>query len=235
MDTWFIARILICWCFPEDHEKVNCVVRHRHNEWITNARVLERSDIFEGKAFYERLRACPVFSPKSFHLWLENDIRDHQQHPLHECLSFIGSKVLMDRTKKKLYGWLHFCQSKDVQVYYDEHEQIGLLASVDLLPQALVDCGAKVNHWIGKRSRHIHQINSRWSTIENVYIGGGMSLINHACEKHANVFIDFMEGSVITIRRICENEPLRACYGEDSEVLKRTRYVECQACCERPK
>ena len=93
-----------------------------------------------------------------------------------------------------------------------------------------VDCGNLKTSRIGKRSRKIFDKGVRWSTMDNYYIGGGPSLLNHACSMHANVMIDYDAGVVVAIKTIVSDEKLRVDYGEDENVLIETRGVKCNEC-----
>ena len=111
-----------------------------------------------------------------------------------------------------------------------EREQVGIKSKRAFKVEDEIDCGQSMIVFIGDRSRHVHKIGVRWSTLRDEYFGGGPSLINHACRAHANVLIDYTNGIVVASRDIEAGDTLRVDYVEDPKILLETRGVICHEC-----
>ena len=191
-------------------------------------------ELFTGAIeFVNRLKLSRVLNLRQYMTWIEADINSHRHHPFIRMQRVFGSNDrVIHSIKRASFTWLSFIQSQDVCTYYDNHEQIGLRSNKHFEDQDEIDCGNFSLTFIGHRSRKIENAGVRWSTLEDSYFGGGPSLLNHACKRHANVFIEYDNGIVIAMKRIKPFDILRANYEEDSEVLRTTRGVICHECLE---
>jgi hypothetical protein len=206
-------------------------LKKRHDVWML-ADVEVTAEFFSGAHdFVHRLKFSRVLNSRQYINWIETDILKDNNHPFLLIPPGFGRN---DRWvalfKRKTVTWLSFIQSQDVYAYYDNQEQIVLRSNKCFHDQDEVDCGNFSLTFIGKRSRRIEADGVRWSTLEDSYFGGGPSLLNHACKRHANVFIEYDNGIVIAMKEIKPHDVLRANYEEDSEVLRTTRGVICHEC-----
>ena len=209
----------------------NLRIRKRNEMWML-ANIDVTPDFITGaQEFMLRLKLSPVLNSSQYMSWLQSDISNHTNHPfLHLKGVFGGSDREVLLMKRASFTWLSFIKSRHVYAYYDNKEQIGLKSSKHFRDQDEIDCGSFSLTFIGKRSRRIENEGVRWSTTEDHYFGGGPSLLNHACQRHANVFIEYDNGNVIAMKAIKPHDVLRVNYEEDSEVLRSTRGVICHAC-----
>ena len=187
--------------------------------------------ILSAQLFQDRVKQAKLFNVCKMMKWIKRDIDHDRNHPFNELPTiFNNSEQMVKAVHRQFFRWITLLQSKDVEVYFDRVEQVGLISIRFLQRENEIDCGQSVLKHIGARSRQIYDHGVRWSTLENSYFGGGPSLINHACREHANVEVDYSDGTVIAIANILCGEALRADYGEDVSILLHTRGVKCFQC-----
>ena len=230
-DTWFISRILIPSCTNATIQTYLSMLHRRQDMWILKNIQISAIDLICTSDFCHRLNQSRIISASQYKKWLQNDMAIHDHHPFTELQHlFRSSAATITSIKDNMFLWVSLLTSSDVKVYYDDREQIGLKSTKKFKDQDEVDCGNLKTSRIGKRSRKIFDKGVRWSTMDNYYIGGGPSLLNHACSMHANVMIDYDAGVVVAIKTIVSDEKLRVDYGEDENVLIETRGVKCNEC-----
>ena len=231
-DTWFIARVLIPWTNRGDINAIQCIVQRRHEMWTFAHFGLNETTVLSSITWFDRIRDSGTlqFTYDRFLKWQQHDMNSHDDHPLKEHETMRINKLRNVVDMKLIYKWVMFALSKDIQVYFDEREQVGIKSNRAFKVEDEIDCGESMIVFIGDRSRHVHKIGVRWSTLLDEYFGGGPSLINHACRAHANVLIDYTNGIVVASRDIEAGDTLRVDYVEDAKILLETRGVICHEC-----
>ena len=142
------------------------------------------------------------------------------------CLNTSNYNVILG----VLWKWVQLLQSNDVMPYYCEHEQVGLMTTRVIRNGEAIDCGPSFTRRIGIRSRDSVPFGVRWSTTEGRYLGGGPSLLNHACVRHANALIEYDNGNIVlAIEDIEIFTPVRIVY-DDCLPLFETRRIVCGVC-----
>ena len=206
-------------------------IQLRQELWAVNYTPLTRKMIVEAQLFKERVLQAKLFNVRKMMKWIYADIDNEPNHPFRELDTvFNFNNKIITGIHRQVFRWMSLLQSRDVTVYFDEVEHVGLRSVRFLKREGEIECGKSVRSRVGSRSRQIYGQGVRWSTLENVYFGGGPSLINHACSEHANVMIDYTDGTVLALVDISPGEALRANYEEDVDILYNTRGVRCCMC-----
>ena len=230
-DTWFITRMLLPVCLIHEEDLLMSCIKLRQELWTVHYRGVTMPMILSAQFFQDRVTQAKLFNVSKMLKWIKCDIDVHPKHPFQELWTiFKNNERMIKAVHRQVFRWITLLQSKDVEVYFDHVEQVGLRSIRSLQREEEIDCGQSVLIHIGARSRRIYDLGVRWSTLENSYFGGGPSLINHACRDHANVEIDYFDGTVIAIDNILCGDALRADYGEDVGILFHTRGVKCFKC-----
>ena len=92
------------------------------------------------------------------------------------------------------------------------------------------ECGDLRRVFIGVRSHAKITPGYKWSTIENYAICGPYSMLNHACERHANVDTDFKSSNLWAIRAIEPSEELLVEYASEVYLRHTVPWIECLRC-----
>ena len=230
-DSWFISTVLLA---VTDYVGLHAFILRltkRHEMWMMADNDLTPDFYIGAQEFMIRLKMSPAINSRQYMTWIDKDMRSHTNHPFLRLGRVFGNDDrMLHLFRRSTFTWLSFIKSRDVYAYYDENEQIGLKSYKHFRDQDEIDCGTFSLTFIGKRCRRIERDGVRWSTLEDSYFGGGPSLLNHACQRHANVYIEYDNGYVIAMKAIQPYDILRVNYEEDSEVLRITRGVICHEC-----
>ena len=131
---------------------------------------------------------------------------------------------------KVLWKWVQLLNSTDVKPYYCEDHQLGLCARRFIREGESIDCGSAILVWIGVRARAAVHPDVRWSSIDDHYLGGGPSLLNHACYEHSNALMDFdNDYEVISIDDIEIGTAIWIAYDHCQEIYA-SRQLTCAQC-----
>ena len=231
VDTLIIDVLILPFASKFDIEAYGRSMRRRHSSWTC-----EGLDI--PLMFFNLRRWIPAATSQnsmSLARWItwcgsaeacsaDQCILGHLRHTL--C----SDTAQFRKGLSLLWKWIQLLQSNDVTPYHCEHEQIGLMAKRFIRNGEAIDCGPSFTRRIGARSRDSVPLGVRWSTTEGYYLGGGPSLLNHACIQHANALIEYDHDDVVlAIEDIDMSSPIRIVY-DDCVPLFATRQISCGAC-----
>ena len=231
VDTLIIDVLILPFASKFDIEAYGRSMRRRHSSWTC-----EGLDI--PLMFFNLRRWIPAATSQnsmSLARWItwcgsaeaystDQCILGHLRHTL--C----SDTAQFRKGLSLLWKWIQLLQSNDVTPYHYEHEQIGLMAKRFIRNGEAIDCGPSFTRRIGARSRDSVPLGVRWSTTEGYYLGGGPSLLNHACIQHANALIEYDHDDVVlAIEDIDMSSPIRIVY-DDCVPLFATRQISCGAC-----
>ena len=92
-------------------------------------------------------------------------------------------------------------------------------------------------YFMGSQSPFQHLSNNchpkliRDSRTKDVYLGGPISLANHACSKHSNCVLNLNDGVRLDADIfIMSGQRVYICYSSDEEEIARTRGFRCAVC-----
>ena len=231
IDTWIIDMIILPAVLQFDHDRFARALERRTTTCFQLSMSLD--------TWFDPLKQWLLTATNSVHesegIWLKSQVNLPNMTPLTSISYHMRATLRLNRSDmsvgmRQLWKWVMFLQSKDVEPYFCDIEQLGLCARRYIADGATIDCGPSVRAWIGNRSRAIVGEGARWSTLENVYFGGGPSLINHACHVHANAFIEYEHSDeVVSLEIIMPNTPIRIVY-DDCLSLFMARRISCNIC-----
>ena len=129
-----------------------------------------------------------------------------------------------------LTNWMRLCRSTLVHIDYNLTSQLGVYATNRINAGDSVEFGDLRRVFIGVRSHAKITPGYKWSTIENYAICGPYSMLNHACERHANVDTDFKSSNLWAIRAIEPSEELLVEYASEVYLRHTVPWIECLRC-----
>ena len=152
------------------------------------------------------------------------------------------------------FHWARFVTQKQFTLYFDEVEGVGVVTARSAHPY---EGGHTLWPLIGPIERVATRIalaklessSDRWSYFGDLnkpmYLGGPVSLINHACRRHSNVILKFIEirdsaqqiqrypgETMVAVAetRINANDRIYTCYDDNADDLFITRGIRCRSC-----
>ena len=211
IDLWIIDMIILPATLKYNQHRFVRVLERRGNSWLLSIGSLDEWFI----DVKEWLKSAIDVIHASEGTWITSQLTMPQMTPKSPiphimCLSLLVNGPDMLLAMRQLWKWVLFLQSNDVKPYFCDKEQLGIVAKRLIADGATIDCGPSVRAWIGSRDRVAVKQSARWSTLENEYFGGGPSLLNHACDVHANAFIEYENlDEVVSLETIMPNTHLR--------------------------
>ena len=165
--------------------------------------------------------------------------------------SFRTRRALSSAVCANTFNWARFLVQKNVAIYYDETEQVGVRLGN---AETHVDCGEEIWPLCGALEdidasivRRQLQATDRWSyygSRPTKYMSGPISMINHACRAHFNVSFQKMpvpnwhslectgQDFIVAVaeRRIDAADRIYAVYDDNEESLFESRGICCTVC-----
>ena len=124
------------------------------------------------------------------------------------------------------YEWANFLQNRAYSVSYTTQYGLGVNSEIVVDAGTCFFIAAKKLAFIGLRAWAQVPSGYRWSTTQNHYIGGPISLLNHACKRHSNIDYDMDDDGIIALERINAGDQFFWEYA-DEDYLIRTRGFSC--------
>ena len=129
--------------------------------------------------------------------------------------------------------WYNFLNQKHFRPYWDKVEGVGIFQvmrdfyppyDLRLLHGFSVPLPADVKYAPSP-------MRLRDSRTKDVYLGGPLSLANHACSKHSNCVLNLIDGVRLTADVfIMSGQRVYICYSANEDEIARTRGFRCAVC-----
>jgi len=146
---------------------------------------------------------------------------------------FLNAGGTPEEFLKAVFVWFNFLCQKHFRPYWDNEEGVGIQVLRDFFPPhdlRLLDgfsvpLPATVQH--SNPPKFI-----RDSRTKDLYIGGPVSLVNHACSKHSNCVLNLTEDRVRLAADtfIMIGKRVYICYNSSEEELLQSRGFKCAIC-----
>ena len=241
LDSWAIANMVMPPLFQDPHSWISAA-RTRNEVSPDILGTLSPSHFQYNLKFNEFLRSAHFTTIQSFQTMLCRavDCDDGTEFSLRGlcnrfrvpiyfiCPPDASPELFLNR----VYVWVSFLRQDDVRPYWCEVERVGLMSRTEIdaaepfksitgfmksLPKALQEELAPIP-------------GRRMSRTTDKYVGGPLSLVNHACKHHANCHLNHHTCALEAEEHIGPGQKLRYVYNSSEEELHLTSGFKCYVC-----
>ena len=130
------------------------------------------------------------------------------------------------------FVWYKFLNQKHFRPYWDDVEGVGVSVMRDFFPpydlRQLDGFSVPLPDSI---QQLLPPLMIRDSRTKDLYLGGPLSLVNHACSRHSNCVLNLKGGVRLSVDTfIMSGQRLYMCYNSDEEEMRRVRGFGCAIC-----
>ena len=155
------------------------------------------------------------------------------------CNQFIVPKYFIDGPEgsrqnflNRVRFWVNFLRQDEVRPYRCDIEGVGILSRAEFEPGLPFQ---SVTGFMKTLPRSLLDIltpvaGKRMSRTSDKYVGGPISLVNHACKKHANCHFDHNGCVLVSEDYIGAGQKLRYVYNDNKDELFLTTGFKCFTC-----
>ena len=241
IDSWAIVHMVMPPLFYDSKDWISAA-RTRNEVPRENLGTLSHEHFHYNLNFNEFLRSAHIDSFNSFEFLFRDHVvsDDRSMFRVHVDPKafivpsyFIVSPEGAPRTfLSRIWIWVEFLRQQQVRPYWCSIEGVGIMSRCELdaglpfdtvtgfmktLPKALLDTVAPVP-------------GTRMSRTEDKYVGGPISLVNHACNKHANCHFDHQLCALVAEDYIGPGQTLRYVYNSCEDELFVSSGFKCCIC-----
>ena len=131
-----------------------------------------------------------------------------------------------------VFVWYNFLNQQHFRPYWDDVEGVGIQVMRDFYPPHDLRL---LHGFTVPLPALVKQLPPpkliRDSRTKDVYLGGPISLANHACSKHSNCVLNLNDGVRLGADIfIMSGQRVYICYSSDEEEIARTRGFRCAVC-----
>ena len=131
-----------------------------------------------------------------------------------------------------VFVWYNFLNQQHFRPYWDDVEGVGIQVMRDFYPPHDLRL---LHGFTVPLPALVQQLPPpkliRDSRTKDVYLGGPISLANHACSKHSNCVLNLNDGVRLGADIfIMSGQRVYICYSSDEEEIARTRGFRCAVC-----
>ena len=228
-DAWIMSGVLLSTSMNIEHGQHDTwadAVIARGDRWIFGDNSTLRSHN-EFTAFYHFFRECTLTTATALRCDLVMSPHSHILKRLHETVRTFDFGTREQRLFDDLFfEWAKFLQNKSYSVSYTPHLGLGINSEVAITAGTSFFIAAKKMAFIGLRAWMPVPCGHRWSTTQNHYIGGPISLLNHACKRHSNIDYDLEDDGIISLVHINVGDQFFWEYADEG-YLNATRGLRC--------
>ena len=240
LDSWSIVHLIMPLIIEDPHDWVNCVLKR--TEVPSEALgVVSPSRYAFNRRLCLYLRSTDLTSEHDFisHFhdnWMTDSSSIDQRHVMSECFRFpeyyLNGAVLPHHFLAGVYIWYKFLNQHHFRPYWDEVEGVGVSVLRDFFPPLDLSRlhGFSVHLPVDVRSTNPPKL-IRDSRTADLYLGGPVSLVNHACSKHSNCILNLTDGVRLAADTFVKSgDRIYICYNESEDELLQIRGFSCAVC-----
>lgn len=135
------------------------------------------------------------------------------------------------RSLTMLFKWVPLLQSQRLEPYFSPSVGLGIRTTANVASHAyLYELRGTVTRVSRERAEAPAPENARWSYIDRGYVGGPISLLNHACVTHSSVEAEWDTHIVCTVRPLPPSTPITSPYDDNEMALYGSRGIYCLSC-----
>jgi len=145
---------------------------------------------------------------------------------------FLKTGVPPDAFFSGIYIWYKFLNQQHFRPYWDIQEGVGISVMRDYYPPHDLSLLEGFSVPLSAHAREFEDPKFvRDSRTNDVYIGGPLSLVNHACSKHSNCVLIVVDGVRLAADSyINAGRRVYMCYNSNEDELIRWRGFGCAVC-----
>jgi hypothetical protein len=169
-------------------------------------------------------------------IWMKDSSSIDERHVMSECFRipehFINGAVLPHHFLAGVHIWYEFLNQNHFRPYWDDVEGVGVSVLREFFPPLNL---SQLQGFAVRLPVHVQSTNPpkliRDSRTADMYLGGPISLVNHACSKHSNCILNLTDGVQLAADLyVNSGGRIYICYNDSEDELLRIRGFGCAVC-----
>jgi hypothetical protein len=240
VDSWSIVHLIMPIIIEDPHEWVKLVSKRTEVPPEALGIVTPRRFAFN-RRFCLFLRSNEYLSPSIFVThFLGTFVKDSFTCDASRLQSqffriphhFMTSGGTPDQFLQAAFVWYTFLRQQHFRPYWDDIEGVGIIAQRNFNPpddlRQLQGFSVSLPHFV--RDTVLPKL-IRDSRTRDLYIGGPVSLVNHACSTHSNCVLDLNHRVSLSADTFIESGTrVYICYNSNEDEMLRARGFQCAVC-----